>query len=247
MPDSDDSDKIEIFLSDDQKIKSVGELLANSSSRTILQLLFEEELTANEIAQRSEISLQLVKYHLNKMRQVGMVKVSRVGRNIKAHDMNYYRATKFAIVILPSKVSDRARESKSLIRSFKTIYRFAGVGAAAAAGLFAVSFLQQQPSVPSGAERQDAAYQTGIGESSGGYLGSVESQADADQSPMEEALEIQSDITEAADAGPAAGSGTPYVDAGDLLVGAVIAAVVLGALSAYFFLMARRYSAVQKR
>jgi len=90
-------------------------------------------------------------------------------------------------------------------------------------------------------------YQTGIGESSGGYLGSVESQADADQSPMEEALEIQSDITEAADAGPVAGSGTPYVDAGDLLVGAVIAAVVLGALSAYFFLMARRYSAVQKR
>ena len=93
MPDSnsDDSpDKIEIFLSDDEKIKSIGEILTNNSSRAILQLLFEEELTANRIAQSTGISLQLVKYHLNKMQEVRMVKVSRIGKNVKAHDMKYY-------------------------------------------------------------------------------------------------------------------------------------------------------------
>ena len=49
------SDKIEIFLSDDEKIKSVGELLTNNSSRDILQLLFEEELSANEISQKIDM------------------------------------------------------------------------------------------------------------------------------------------------------------------------------------------------
>ncbi len=160
MSDNTDSDKIEIFLSDDQKIKVVGELLTNNSSRTILQLLFEGELTASEISLKSGISLQLVKYHLNKMQQVGMVKISRIGKNIKAHDMKYYKATKFAIVILPSKVSDRARESKSLIRSFKTIYRFAGVGVAAVAGLFSISYLQEQSRVPPEPERQDEVSKT---------------------------------------------------------------------------------------
>jgi len=34
------------MATDDEKIKSFGELLTNDSSRTILQLLFNEELTA---------------------------------------------------------------------------------------------------------------------------------------------------------------------------------------------------------
>ncbi len=71
----DSSDKIEIFLSDDEKIKSIGELLTINSSITILQLLYDEELSANEIAVRTNISLQLVKYHLNKIPYAGMVKI----------------------------------------------------------------------------------------------------------------------------------------------------------------------------
>jgi len=254
MPDSDDSDKIEIFLSDDQKIKSVGELLTNSSSRTILQLLFEEELTANEISQRSEISLQLVRYHLNKMRQVGMVRISRVGKTSKAHDMKYYRATKFAIVILPSKVSDRARESRSLIRSFRTIYKFAGIGVAAVAGLFSISFLQEQSGVPAGPERRDSVHQTAPSAAetaergpSGVYMGNVGSEGETGQNTLEEALEIQRRRVEAVNENPASSSGTPYMDTGgDWLLAAIIIAAVLGGLAAYFFLKARRHPVMQK-
>ena len=59
------TEKIEIFSTDDEKIKSFGELLTNDSSRSILQILFKEEMTANEIAQKTGESLQLVKYHIN--------------------------------------------------------------------------------------------------------------------------------------------------------------------------------------
>ena len=45
--------------------------------------------------------------------------------------VKFYKANKFAVVIVPSHVSGKAKESKLLVRSFKTIYRLAGIGAAA--------------------------------------------------------------------------------------------------------------------
>jgi len=136
------TEKIEIFSTDDEKIKSIGELLSNDSSREILQLLFKKELTANQIAQETDVSLQLVKYHLNKMQDMGIVKISKIEKNIKGQDMKFYKSTKFAVVIVPSAVSERAKESKLLVRSFKTIYRFAGIGIAGVAAWFTTLTLQ---------------------------------------------------------------------------------------------------------
>jgi predicted transcriptional regulator len=81
MGDSEDpmgiNDKIEIMSTDDQRIKAIGELLSSDSSRTILKLLFNEQMTANQIAQKTEISLPLVIYHLKKMQEVGLVKIAQ--------------------------------------------------------------------------------------------------------------------------------------------------------------------------
>ena len=46
------TEKIKILATDDEKIKSFGELFTNDSSREILQLLFNEELSATQIAQK---------------------------------------------------------------------------------------------------------------------------------------------------------------------------------------------------
>jgi len=143
-----EEEKVEIFSTDDEKIKSVGELLTNDSSRAILQLLFTNELTATEIAEKTGISLQLVKYHINKMQDLNIAKISKVEKNVKNQDMNYYTATKFAIVIIPSAVSDRAKESKLLVRSFKTIFRLFGFGVAAAASYFVAGLQQIGQDVP---------------------------------------------------------------------------------------------------
>lgn len=136
------TDKIEIISTDDEKIKSVGELLSSDSSRTILKLLFEDIMTANQISQKTGISLPLVIYHLKKMQGMGIVKVSNVGKNVKAQDMKFYTTTKFAIVILPSSLSQKAKASKSLANSFKTIYRFASIGVAGIATWFVSQFAQ---------------------------------------------------------------------------------------------------------
>jgi len=124
-------DEIKILSTDDEKIQKFGELLTNESSRQILQLLFHEELSATEIGQKTGVSVQLVKHHLNKMLDLEIAKVSKVEKNAKQQDTKFYRAKKFAVIIVPSHVSQKAKKSKSLLRSFHTIYHFAAIGAAA--------------------------------------------------------------------------------------------------------------------
>lgn len=143
------NDKIEILSTDDQRIKTVGELLSSDSSRAILKLLFNDQMTANQIAQKTEISLPLVIYHLKKMQEAGIVKIAQTGKNTKSHDMKYYTIDKFAIVILPSGATEKAKSSKSLFNSFNRIYRFATIGGAAIAAWFSSQFLQvQQATTP---------------------------------------------------------------------------------------------------
>ena len=124
-------DEIKILSTDDEKIQQFGELLTNQSSRKILQLLFHEELSATEIGQKTGVSVQLVKHHINKMLDLEIAQVSKIEKNAKQQDTKFYRARKFAVIIVPSHVSQKAKESRSLARSFKTIYNFAAIGAAA--------------------------------------------------------------------------------------------------------------------
>src|SRR5437879_11245440 len=130
------AEKVEIISTDDDKIKSVGELLSSDSSRNILKLLFEQVLTANQIAQKTGISLPLVIYHLKKMQDLRIVRITNVGKNIKTQDTKFYTSSKFAIVILPSNLTEKAKTSKSLANSFKAIYRFGSIAIAAVATWF---------------------------------------------------------------------------------------------------------------
>jgi|SRR5438105_101332 len=136
------TEKVGIYDTNDEKLRGVGEVLINDVSRTILKLLFDDTMTANEIATKTGFSLQLVRYHLKKMQDVELAEISKIGKNTKAHEMKYYTATKFAIVILPSKFSEKARSSKSLFNSFKSIYRFGAIGIAAVGAWFATAMLQ---------------------------------------------------------------------------------------------------------
>lgn len=124
---SESAKSIDIFSTDDAKLKILAEIISNKSSIEILNLLFHNELTANEIAQKSDMSLQLAKYHLEKMQKIDLVHVSKTEKNCKSRDMNYYKASKIAIVIAPSILAERAKQSKMLHRSFRSISRFFGM------------------------------------------------------------------------------------------------------------------------
>ena len=142
------TENFKILATDDEKIKSFGEIFTNDSSREILQLLFDEELSAAQIAQKSNISLQLVKYHLGKLQALDVVKISKIEKNSKSQDMKIYTALKFSIVIVPPTLSKKTKESKSLARSFRHIYKVAGLGIATGfSGLLSLSQISQDKQI----------------------------------------------------------------------------------------------------
>jgi anion-transporting ArsA/GET3 family ATPase len=80
---------------------------------------------------------------------LGVVKISKVEKNSKSQDMKVYSATKFSIVIVPPKLSEKTKESKLLVRSFRYIYKVAGLGIATGiSGLFSLSLLNQEREIP---------------------------------------------------------------------------------------------------
>ena len=141
------SDRVDILSTEDEKLKIVGEILSSDSSRSILKLLFNQSLSANEIAQKTEMSLPLVIHHLKKMQSAQVVKIANVGKNSKSHDMKYYTIDKLAIVILPSEMTQSAKKSKSLFNSFTRIHRLATLGGVSIAAWFSSQLIQNQSTI----------------------------------------------------------------------------------------------------
>lgn len=213
------AERVGIYGTEDEKLRALGEILITDVSRNILKLLFENTLTANEIAIKTEYSLQLVRYHLKKMQDVGLVEISKIGKNTKAHDMKYYSATKFAIVILPSKFSDKAKASKSLLRSIKSLYRFGAIGIAAIGSWFATLALQGSGQISdlSGKAQQNpggegyTSYNPFYNAVGGPYSGDGGIGSGA---TLEEMLKLAREKVTAVSQSPHAGSGTPYFSSG---------------------------------
>ena len=228
------TEKIKILATDDEKIKSFGELFSNDSSREILQLLFNEELTANQISQKTDISLQLVKYHLIKLQDLGIVKISKIEKNSKSQDMKIYTATKFSIVIVPPKLSEKTKESKLLVRSFRHIYKVAGLGIATGlSGLLSLSTLQQDGQIPvsdtvanqefSAIEEYAKFERAGsIAESEGSFMASVPPAESQDYAEPVEIARTGIDVSDGAFA------------SSDLFIPFVIITIILAGLTVYY-------------
>ncbi len=134
-------DKIQIFSNTDEKLKFLGKILNNESSKKILQLLIEKEMTANEVATQTKLSLPLALYHVNQMIKAGIVIISKTSTNGKNQPTKHYSA-KPGIIILPEKAFQKAKESKSFSNSLKRIMKLASVGFAGVVTWFGTQFMQ---------------------------------------------------------------------------------------------------------
>lgn len=217
------AEQIKIYFSDDEKIKSFGEILTSDAGRLILKSLLSDELTANQISQKSNISLQLVKYHLNKMQSLGIVSVSKTVKNSKAHDMKFYAATKFAIMILPQNESERVRQS--FVRSLKKFSKITGIMLATAAALLGTHISQSITTI------KDMP-QTVVGRA--GTL--------VDPKGVEETLRLAKMRVDVVQSGSGFGSGTPMVSAEMFWVQVIVFGAIMTGLSTVIFWKAKRHS-----
>ena len=136
----DGSDKVKIYSSNEKRVKFLGDVLANDTSRSIFLLLAQGDLPAGRIADKTGMSLALVTHHLEKMQNAGVVQVSKVSKNVKNRDMKHYRAV-LAILIIPDESHDRARGSKALALSLRRALRFSLIGIAGLSSWLAAKYV----------------------------------------------------------------------------------------------------------
>ncbi len=215
-------EQFRIYFSDDAKIKSFGEILTSDAGRIILKSLLSDELTANQISQKSGISLQLVKYHLNKMQDLGIVSVSKTEKNSKAHDMKFYTATKFAIMILPQSESEKVRQS--LVQSLRKFSKITAVMLATAGALLGTHLSQSMMTVKDIPQ-------------SVGRVGNL-----VDPRGIEETLRLARMRVDVAQSGSGFGSGTPMVSADMFWIQVVAFGTIMAGLSAILFWKAKNHS-----
>jgi hypothetical protein len=127
----DEDEDIEIISTEDDRIKIIGEIFSNDSSRKILKTISKgNEMTANEIAQENEISLALAIHHLKRMQSAKMIKVSKTGISAKGQEMKYYVSTNQSFLITSEE------STNSLVESLKKFSKFAAIGMAGVVSWF---------------------------------------------------------------------------------------------------------------
>lgn len=182
-------------------MKILAKVISNKSSIEILNLLFHNELTANEIAQKTDMSLQLVRYYLEKMQKIDLIQISKTEKNCKARDMNYYKTTNLAIVITPSKITEKTKQSKSLARSFQSISKFFGMGVASAVAALSLVVISAESSLLNPVKSWYSDFGLPIKISGTGLVNSID-----------ESLYMAKTKVDSVVSNPGAGSGTPYFD-----------------------------------
>lgn len=194
-------DTVNIFSLDDEKMKILARVISNKSSISILNLLFHSEMTANELAQKTGMSLQLVKHYLEKMQQIELIHVSKTGKNSKARDMNYYKASKLAIVITPSKITEKTRQSKLLLRSFHSISKVFGMGAVSVITAMSLIAVSAESRLLEPIKSWYSAFSLPVEIPGTGLANSID-----------ESLYLAKTKVDSVVSNPGAGSGTPYLD-----------------------------------
>lgn len=92
---------LEIISTEDERIKIIGEELANDTGRAIFGKVSQGIVSPNDLAKALNISLPLINWHINRLLSVGLVKVEKTELSSKNKEMKYYGPVKTALVIIP--------------------------------------------------------------------------------------------------------------------------------------------------
>lgn len=131
-------DKIKVFSSEDEKLKILGELLSNKSSRDIIRLLIEKEMYTNEIAKKLELRANLIIYHLQKMESIGLLEITNKKILRKGEEHRFFKIPS-GMLIVPNESNEIAKNG-FLKKIFKEGIKFVAIGFATI-----ISFITTMP------------------------------------------------------------------------------------------------------
>lgn len=83
----------------------VAKAMSSATASTLLNLLSEGPMTATNLADRTDIPLTTIKYHLENLQDAGLIEVADVRWSEKGRQMKRYRVIQKDIIITPKKTT----------------------------------------------------------------------------------------------------------------------------------------------
>lgn len=96
------SREVEVIVTDDKRLKTIGEAFSNDVCRKILIKIFQGFTTALEISKELNASLPLVVYHLEKLLKAGLIHAPTVKLSRKGRPVKHYAPLVLSILIVPA-------------------------------------------------------------------------------------------------------------------------------------------------
>ena len=106
-----------ISIDESLEIKILGEIFSNYSSQEIYKVLTKEEITANDLAIKINLRLNLVMHHLKKMETIHLVGSHKKFKSKHGPYLKYYHAK--SLVLVGTNVEKFEQVFKDNIQSFK--------------------------------------------------------------------------------------------------------------------------------
>ncbi len=118
IKDDENFDKIKVFSSDDEKLKMLGELLSNKSSRDIIRLLTNKEMYINEIAKKLDMRANLVIHHLKKLEELELLEIKNKKIVKKGNEHRHFKMIPNLFVV-PNHTKEGMEKTRILKKIFK--------------------------------------------------------------------------------------------------------------------------------
>ena len=113
---------------DDDKTKSISNIVNNSSARKILQYLTKnDEATASQISKDLKLGLTTIQYNLEQLLKTGLIEWEHYHYSAKGKEVKHYKLANQYIIIAPKKDSSFLDKLKGIIPSFLLSFIGAGI------------------------------------------------------------------------------------------------------------------------
>lgn len=96
-----DPEEARVVGMSDEEAGDVLSVLSADTARAILGALYEEPGPANELADRTDTSIQNAQYHLENLAEAGLVEVADTAYSPKGREMDVYVPSDRAVVVVP--------------------------------------------------------------------------------------------------------------------------------------------------
>jgi DNA-binding transcriptional ArsR family regulator len=131
-------EKPEVVELESERSEVVLDALSSKTTREVFLEIYEEESSISEISERTNNSIQNVKYHIEKLEESNLIEVARVKHTENGNQMKLYCPKTEAVVLVASQ-KNKEETLRSALKRMGGVTIFAGVLAAVLSRISSVS------------------------------------------------------------------------------------------------------------